>query len=476
MKTVFKCHHCNETISPNAKFCHGCGILSNVCNYSVPDSSVLLLYAFLTSGTKLSFASNNVTSSKLQEPGDTNHPYIRSTKDLSKAPRALPLATSPRNLPDSAQSVPQSPSARKEGHRELERSRSASASLRAHLPSMSQLDFVEDLDEELGADDLQITDHPADELEYWKKMCGGYKTFLEGGGELMLDIVLMRIEVNPIAQALGRFVSVFGVVHVALHIGPLLLSWNSGEVVTPMPSHTDIFCKHAFAVIPICPLHPSKENFLAISKVIAEFNTTKKYGSVNSHYINQKTLSCHAFVLALLNALNLRPAVLCRGLVAEYLNRVKHNALTVMTLPDLDVHFDQHWQLDEFVRTHFTPDGKWNHPDLTFLHWLETHRVDGGGRRGAGSTASSGLKRTSDSSSTDPLHVLYTSPEGLYSLLTAFDRAFWLQSGWGKHAQVLPNCPFRCPRLLEGTAAVDHQQFARLRALGETELHYEVSF
>ncbi len=118
-----------------------------------------------------------------------------------------------------------------------------------------------------------------------------------------------------------------------------------------------------------------------------------------------------------------------------------------MQLPELDLEFNQHWRLDHFVRTHFTPDARWQPAGLSFGEWLDLHRP---------------AERRQDVRHRQFVARLY-SPKSLYSLLTAFDRAFWLQAGWGKHSQVLHNCPFGPPRLMEGISRADQTQLAHMQ-------------
>lgn len=121
----------------------------------------------------------------------------------------------------------------------------------------------------------------------------------------------------------------YGLVHLGVQVGPLIIDWNNGEIVTPRP-----FLSGSGRVIAIIDLNNnqhrfSKDLFIKISEICCEFNSRVRYdwkqSKISSLGNNNPSSNCHMFAKYLLNKLNIKPWWKKDGPIAKFIKAVKNN-------------------------------------------------------------------------------------------------------------------------------------------------------
>lgn len=121
----------------------------------------------------------------------------------------------------------------------------------------------------------------------------------------------------------------YGLVHLGVQVGPLIVDWNDGEIVSPRPFQSGrghVICvldmnnnKHGF----------TKEFFMKIARVCCEFNNRVKYNqfSLKMKNIECKSPSsnCHLFAKRLLKELDVEPWWKKGGPIDKFIHAIKHN-------------------------------------------------------------------------------------------------------------------------------------------------------
>lgn len=217
------------------------------------------------------------------------------------------------------------------------------------------------------------------------------------------DHRVLAYVVGNISDMLGF--TTYGLVHVGVQIGAYIVHWFNDSLV----HFTDIASGSALLAADIGELNLNDLGDAAklreVATICKDYNTTKKY--------DNKSCNCHTFVDDVLDTLQMKKDQVFEGQIGDYLKRLRTNVLAKEFIDPITKEkkiFNKHCELDDYVNQ--------------LLKQLNMTKEQ-----------------------------FETENPGDYSLLKAFDRAFWLGKYHedkkpleGRTKEVIEqNAPKECP-------------------------------